>query len=267
MQNQSCLILWVNLCLIPENAIQFPFTDKALSHITIQYISKAQVSKAMHALNKPQLICLDYDYPTLHDLQLLRWLRQNHPRIPVIMLTKRSTESLAIWAFRTGVRDYFVKLDCENLLAQLLARIVPLTASLVQNQDFARQNLLPSPLIPCEFRNDSLPESAFRTSLALVYVATHFESKIHQKAIAAQCGMTIFAFSKSFHKEYGMTFSEYVLRYRIERAKELLCNPMMSITDIAVTVGFNDASSFGRSFKRFVKQTPSMYRDALAQAS
>jgi AraC-like DNA-binding protein len=188
------------------------------------------------------------------------------------MLTKRSTESLAIWAFRTGVRDYFVKPGYENLMSQLLARIMPLTTPLVQNQSIARQNqgiarqnLLPFPLIPCEFRNDSLPESALRTSLALIYVATHFESKIHQKAIAAQCGMTIFAFSKTFHKEYGMTFSEYVLRYRIERAKELLCNPMMSIANIAVTVGFSDASSFGRSFKRFVKQTPSMYRDALIQ--
>jgi two-component system, response regulator YesN len=78
--------------------------------------------------------------------------------------------------------------------------------------------------------------------------------------LAELCGMNVFMFSKVFRREHDMTFREFLLRYRIERAKELLQNPAMTSTDVAGLVGFSDASSFARIFRRYVVLTPSIYR-------
>jgi two-component system, response regulator YesN len=75
--------------------------------------------------------------------------------------------------------------------------------------------------------------------------------------------MNVFAFSKIFRCEHNMTFREFLLRYRIERAKEFLQNPRLTSTDISGLVGFSDASSFTRLFKRYIGLTPSMYRRLL----
>lgn len=57
-----------------------------------------------------------------------------------------------------------------------------------------------------------------------------------------------------------MTFREFLIKYRIERAKELLHNPEIAVTDVAHLIGFTDASSFTRLFRRYVSMTPSSYQ-------
>jgi AraC-like DNA-binding protein len=77
--------------------------------------------------------------------------------------------------------------------------------------------------------------------------------------VAKACGMSTFRFSRAFHEGFGLTFQDYVLRYRILEACRLLRNPDSNITQVAYSVGFNDASYFSRSFRRFIGTSPSAY--------
>jgi AraC-like DNA-binding protein len=63
----------------------------------------------------------------------------------------------------------------------------------------------------------------------------------------------------------GESMSEYLLRRRLERASQLLCNEFYArrtITNIALECGFNSASHFGQSFRLRFGQTPSQFRAA-----
>jgi AraC-like DNA-binding protein len=63
----------------------------------------------------------------------------------------------------------------------------------------------------------------------------------------------------------GESMSEFLLRRRLERAAQLLCNEFYArrtITDIALECGFNSASHFGQSFRQRFGQTPSQFRAA-----
>jgi YesN/AraC family two-component response regulator len=208
----------------------------------------------------PHIICLDYDFPDRQSLLLLRQLRFDYPNIPIIMITTQHCESLAVWAFRTGVRDYLVKPLSTNTIIEVLDSLAKLAIPATQNRRAPRQNIFIPPLLPNEFRHTSPDLQIQRTALAFCYVEAHFNEKIAEEDLATFCGMTVFVFSKVFRQENGMTFREFLLRYRIERAKELLRNPAITITDIAGLVGFSDASSFACIFQRYVGQKPSIYR-------
>jgi AraC-like DNA-binding protein len=55
-------------------------------------------------------------------------------------------------------------------------------------------------------------------------------------------------------------YREYITLYRIAKAEELLLNSDMSITDIALSTGFNDANYFSRAFRKYKEDSPSAYR-------
>jgi AraC-like DNA-binding protein len=91
------------------------------------------------------------------------------------------------------------------------------------------------------------------------FVSQHYHEKFPANDIAAYCGLSRFQFSRSFHAVYGITFREYLLRYRILRACERLAEGAMPVTEIAFAVGFHDGSYFARMFRRYTGMLPSQY--------
>jgi AraC-like DNA-binding protein len=83
---------------------------------------------------------------------------------------------------------------------------------------------------------------------------------IRLEAAAEACGLSAGHLSRLFHQSTGLTFQEYVRRFRLERACELLQTSDQSITAIAFESGFQSISQFHRSFKSVYGQTPSAYR-------
>lgn len=73
-------------------------------------------------------------------------------------------------------------------------------------------------------------------------------------------------FSRAFKKENGRTFSDYLLRYRISRACDLLSGLSMQVKTVAFSVGFNDLSYFARMFRRYTGTTPSLYQRIASSA-
>ena len=66
--------------------------------------------------------------------------------------------------------------------------------------------------------------------------------------------------SRLFRKTYGVSPTEYVLRRRTERARQLLATTRHSIADIAQRLGFFDASHFARHFRHFAGISPGEFR-------
>jgi AraC-like DNA-binding protein len=82
--------------------------------------------------------------------------------------------------------------------------------------------------------------------------------------VAKAVNTSTFYFCKMFKKATGLNFTEYVSRVRIEKAKNLLLNPNLRISEIAYEVGFQSLTHFNRVFKKIVGQSPTEYRDQLS---
>jgi AraC-like DNA-binding protein len=94
------------------------------------------------------------------------------------------------------------------------------------------------------------------------FVRDHYHEKFAASLIAAHCGLSRFQFSRCFHAVYGITFREYLLRYRIIAACHRLQEGKMPVTEIAFAVGFHDGSYFARMFRRYTGVLPSQYARA-----
>ena len=90
----------------------------------------------------------------------------------------------------------------------------------------------------------------------------HFHEKFPASAIARFCGLSRFQFSRSFHAAFGITFREYLLRFRILEACKRLREGSAPVTEIAFAVGFHDGSYFARMFRRYTGVLPSQYARA-----
>lgn len=66
--------------------------------------------------------------------------------------------------------------------------------------------------------------------------------------------------ARIFKQQTGRTPSEYYQYRRIQQSCSLLLNRRLSITEIALDLGYSDASHFGRQFQRFMRTTPKNYR-------
>ncbi len=98
---------------------------------------------------------------------------------------------------------------------------------------------------------------------AKAYIQEHQDEDISLGQVARAVNTSTFYFCKLFKKATGVNFTEYVARVRIEKAKTLLLNPHLRISEIAYEVGFQSLTHFNRVFKKILGQSPTQYRAAL----
>ena len=92
------------------------------------------------------------------------------------------------------------------------------------------------------------------------YIITHYASGISSRDAASELYIDHSFFCRSFKKTFGCCFTDYMLAYRLEKAKVLLTGTDLSVTEIAFKVGFNDCSYFCKVFKKGVGISPLCYR-------
>jgi AraC family transcriptional regulator len=78
--------------------------------------------------------------------------------------------------------------------------------------------------------------------------------------LAAVAGLSQFHFIRAFKDTVGLSPYQYVLSVRVRRARGLLSKCDLSIADVALAVGFHDASQLSRVFRKFVGVTPTVFR-------
>lgn len=91
---------------------------------------------------------------------------------------------------------------------------------------------------------------------AIGYIQEHFDEPLSREEVARYLGVSAGYFSRSFHKEAGISFQEYLNRYRIHRTRALLEEGRLSVTDVAFSVGFQNVSYFCQVFRQATGVSP-----------
>lgn len=93
---------------------------------------------------------------------------------------------------------------------------------------------------------------------AILYIQNHYMSSSFsiEEVAGAVCLSTSY-FSTVFRSETGVTFTDYLIRIRMEKAKGLLENTNMKMYEISSQVGYENAAYFSAAFKRYYGKSPS----------
>ncbi|MBQ7886243.1 MAG: helix-turn-helix transcriptional regulator, partial [Clostridia bacterium] len=92
------------------------------------------------------------------------------------------------------------------------------------------------------------------------YIANHCAQKLTLEQVAAYSGYSKYHFARMFKAYSGMSFYDFFLRQRVLLCEQLLSNPSLSVTEVALKSGFGSIATFNRIFKQYEKMTPTEYR-------
>ncbi|BEP52658.1 MULTISPECIES: AraC family transcriptional regulator [Variovorax] len=101
---------------------------------------------------------------------------------------------------------------------------------------------------------------ALRIHKAIDYIRDNYAEALSLAEVGAIAGMRENAFSRSFRRATGQTFTDFVNGLRVARACRLLASTRQQVSSICYEVGFNNISNFNRHFRRIQGMTPGEFR-------
>ncbi|WP_219835000.1 response regulator transcription factor [Paenibacillus sp. R14(2021)] len=98
---------------------------------------------------------------------------------------------------------------------------------------------------------------------ALRFIQEHYAEAMTLKSLGTQFHIHPNYLGQLFHKQTGDTFTDYLNKYRIDKAKELLAGSSLKVNEIARQVGYWEIGYFYKQFKKHVGIVPGEYKDLL----
>ncbi|MFB8828408.1 helix-turn-helix domain-containing protein [Azotobacter sp. CWF10] len=95
------------------------------------------------------------------------------------------------------------------------------------------------------------------------YMREHLDEEIGLDELAALVSLSRFHFCTAFRRATGQTPHQWLVHLRIAQARQLLAIPGMSVTEIALSVGYQTSSAFAAAFRKVTGATPTDYRRRL----
>lgn len=111
--------------------------------------------------------------------------------------------------------------------------------------------------------NEKKKKSLRRIELAKQFINENYMKLIALNDVAEYVELNASYLSNLFKTETGANFSEYLLDVRMNKAMELLKDPKIKVYEIGNMVGYEDAVSFGRAFKKKIRMSPKEYRNTV----
>jgi len=101
--------------------------------------------------------------------------------------------------------------------------------------------------------------AAWQQRLAATYIEEHLAENVPLATLASLVRLSPYHFSRAFKQSFGAPPHRYHTYRRIERAKALLERHVLSVTDIGLSLGFSETSTFTTTFRKVTGLTPSRY--------
>lgn len=194
---------------------------------------------------------------------------------PHVYYTTKGWETLWIHFDGNLSREFF------DMLYSRMGCVIPQSKSLIILRyltliidGFKISKPLPEPIVSCYIQRmlteimlisaNSPEKNTSKDSYvldAITYIEANFKEKLTLKNISSSVCISPFHFSRTFKKETGYSPYEYIIKTRINYAKDMLKKTRCSIKEIAFEVGFNSESNFVHTFHTATDMTPNEFRN------
>lgn len=205
--------------------------------------------------NTAHVIITDVRMPEIDGLQMLEALARRGPLPVIIVISGHAEFDYARKALQFGAFDYMLKPIDKDILLETVQRALQLEAGRERTQ--AMEKLVDSKLLEVG-RSEARLGAPIKEAIG--YIEAHLEEPISMKQIADLMHLNASYFSVLFKEQTGVTFSDYLTRVRLQKAKELLVSTRLSISDIAEKVGYGTSKYFIKVFKDNEGSSPRQYR-------
>jgi signal transduction histidine kinase/DNA-binding response OmpR family regulator len=216
------------------------------------------------ALEKmPDIILSDVMMPLMDGFELCDKLKNDErtSHIPIILLTARAAASDRITGLRRGADAYLTKpFGREELLIVLSNLIKSRRLLQIHYSQLALGALQGNPL-PMPAGQDEALEDQFLVKLRTTVEARLDNAELSADMISQLMGMSRNTLHRKMNALTGMSINPYVRTLRLQKAKELLLTPDLSIAEVAYAVGFEDPKYFSRIFSEEHGISPSTFRN------
>jgi two-component system response regulator YesN len=201
------------------------------------------------------ILITDIRMPEITGLQLLKMAKAQNIYPVIIVISAYSEFEYAQEALRLGVINYLLKPISKKVFIEAVEDAV----QAVEKQERAGviEKVVDKKLVEANTQN---PSNRVPIREAIDYINNHLKNELTQKEVADHVHLNPSYLSVLFKEHVKLTFSEYVTRRRIQRAKELLISTNLPINDIAEESGYKTAKYFIKIFKELEGMTPSVYR-------
>ena len=222
-------------------------------HIRNQYCaSSVAMAQAILETHSVQLLLCDIEMPMENGLQLIKWVRSRHMDIACLILTAHARFAFAQEAVSLGAVSYILKpLDIE----QVEQEIEKVLATRKNDGYFSR------PAMSIDEDNAPLVQKI------VMYLQDHYTEDFNAAALAVHFNYNADYLTRIFKKQKQLTPLEYLTRYRLEKSCALLRYGDLSISEIAMLVGFNSSSYYSTLFKLEYGISPVKYRKTQSQSN
>ncbi|MEZ6093987.1 MAG: AraC family transcriptional regulator [Pirellulaceae bacterium] len=107
---------------------------------------------------------------------------------------------------------------------------------------------------------DDPDEDFASVAKAVNFAQTNLGSELSNEQLAQIAGLSAYRLDKRIRRVFQLTTGQMILKFRMERASELLRNSDLPIASVALETGYSDQSAFSRQFRRTMGSTPADYR-------
>lgn len=237
---------YIASCLVPTYGISFAIDGQE------------GLEKALKEI--PDLIICDVMMPKKNGVDVCHILKQDErsSHIPIILLTAKGDPDSRLQGLNQGADAYLVKPFRED---ELQIRIKKLLEGRRKLQDYYLSNFifLSTHQLPSQKENKS-KELAF-LQRAKELVEKHFNNSTYGVAhFCREIGMSQPQLYRKLQALTGLSPNHFIRSIRLQKARQLLQDSQLSISQIAYETGFADPSYFARSFSKTYGFSPSEYR-------
>ncbi|WP_028562315.1 response regulator transcription factor [Paenibacillus pinihumi] len=220
--------------------------------------------KQIHAL-APDIVIVDVNMPLMDGITMIE-RSVGEAACSYIILSGYDEFRLAKDAIRLGVTEYLLKPLEQD---QLLAALNRAKSQVEMKRHYAAM------LTTGAGSGESLKVSVVRlpgkssryVAKMIQYVQEHYPEKISIKDLVDKLGVSATYLNQKFKSETTYTFNDFLNRYRIQKAMELLQHGEEKVYAIAADVGFKDYKYFISIFKKYAGCTPSYYQETFGRGA
>lgn len=201
------------------------------------------------------ILLTDIRMPEMDGLQLLKHIKEKGMSPVVIVISAYSEFDYAKEALRLGVVNYLLKPVGKKKLIEAVEEAVQVLEK--QLRLGMIEKVVDEKIVDANTKIDSTKDTIRKS---ITFIDQHLKNELTLKDVASHVHLNPSYFSVLFKEQLKLTFSEYVTRRRVQRAKELMITTNLSINEIAEEVGYKTAKYFIKVFKENEGVTPSVYR-------
>ena len=227
-----------------------------------QILTAGSGSEAMNILRQTpvHLLITDIRMPEISGLQLIEALvsESKQARPVVIVISGYAEFDYAQKALKYGVVEYLLKPLDRKKLVEAVEKAIAI------NEERDRVGIM-SRLVDTKLLEASQSDLNVNEPIraALAYMDEHLHEPFGSREVADHVHLNASYFSVLFKEQMNMTFSEYVTRRRLQKAKEMLLHTKLPVAEISERVGYKTAKYFTTIFKEYEGVSPGHYRSEL----